>query len=82
MCARQTAWGGWCGSGAGRVSGHADDCTLQGRAVPVLRRRARLERGLGRPGGPVSVPFKGANLFAPGREEGEAAYRGELGHLD
>jgi hypothetical protein len=34
--------------GARRVSEHAGGCTLQGRSVPVLRRRARLERGLGR----------------------------------
>ena len=38
--------GGRCMQGC---SGHAGDCTLQGRAVPVLQRRARLERGLGRP---------------------------------
>ena len=34
--------------GAGQVGGHAGDCTLEDRSVPALRRRARLERGLGR----------------------------------
>ena len=34
--------------GTGQVGGHAGDCTLEGRSVPAMRRRARLERGLGR----------------------------------
>ena len=57
--------------GAGRVSVHAGDCALQGRSVPVLRRRARLERGLGRPEAGGDIRAVPAGRFQCPSEGGE-----------